>query len=295
MLEISLALVAAFLFALGTVLQQKGTLQEPKSEALEAGLLLRLLRRPVWLLGIVVDALGYVAQAAALGIGRLVIVQPLLVTTVVFALPLGRRLTAQRVGRREWLGALAVTVGLAVFLLVSNPTGGKDDAPFGDWLVAGGICFGVAAALVVAGLRRRAGVKAALFGTAAGVLFGLTAALTKATVDRFDDGFVAVVADWHLYALAVVSVVGLYLSQVSLQTGALAPAIATTMAFDPIASLLLGMLLLDEQLHESSTGVAGALAALAVTLVGLVALASAKQADDVVEAPAGAAVEPAGP
>ena len=54
-------------------------------------------RKPVWLAGIAADALGFVGQAVALTIGRLAVVQPLLATSMVFALPLGHRLTAQRV------------------------------------------------------------------------------------------------------------------------------------------------------------------------------------------------------
>ncbi len=91
-MDVLLALVAALLFALGTILQQKAGLDEPTDGA-SSGLLLRMAQRPVWLAGIAADALGFVAQAAALGIGRLVVVQPLLVTSVVFALPLGARFT----------------------------------------------------------------------------------------------------------------------------------------------------------------------------------------------------------
>ena len=99
-MEALLALAAALLFALGTVLQQKAASTSPRRRrAPGAGLLLRMARRPVWLAGIAADAFGFVAQAVALTIGRLAVVQPLLVTSVVFALPLGARLTGQRVGR----------------------------------------------------------------------------------------------------------------------------------------------------------------------------------------------------
>src|SRR5829696_5153993 len=95
-MEIALALVAALLFALGTVLQQKAGLDEP-TEGDASGLLIQMAKRPVWLAGIAADALGFVAQAIALTIGRLAVVQPLLVASVVFALPLGAVLTGQRV------------------------------------------------------------------------------------------------------------------------------------------------------------------------------------------------------
>ena len=84
-LSIGLALFGGFLFGIGSVLQQKGTLEEPDTSALQVGFFMRLLKRPVWLAGFVADAAGYVAQAAALGVGKLVVVQPLMVSSVVFA------------------------------------------------------------------------------------------------------------------------------------------------------------------------------------------------------------------
>lgn len=289
MLAIILALVSAFLFAVGTVFQQKGAMEESADEALKAGFLLKLVRKPVWLFGVAGDALGYAAQAAALGIGRIVVVQPLIVASVVFALPLGARYTNQRVGRREIGGAAAVAIGLAAFTAISDPSGGVDDARDKGWIVAG-IAVGVGSAVLVAlGVGRSAGVKAALFGTASGVLFGYVAALTKATVDRFDDGFVAVVADWHLYGLLGGSLFGFILTQAALQTGALAPALATTMSFETIVGVALGLTILDEKLHDSTIGVVGSAIALVVALAGLLVLAGSEGAAE--QRPAAAAAE----
>jgi drug/metabolite transporter (DMT)-like permease len=264
----------------GSVFMQKGAMQETGEEAMKAGFLLKLVRKPVWLLGLAGDGLGYAAQAAALGVGKLIVVQPLLVSSVVFALPLGMKFTGQRVGKREVVGAIAVTVGLAAFTIISNPTAGKDDAPIRDWLVAGAVLGGIAAVLVVLARGRKPGLKAALLGTASGTIFGLTAGLTKSTVDRLDDGFVAVVADWHLWALIGVSAVAFWLTQASLQTGALAPALATTMAFETIAGVAVGMTILDEQLHDSGWGIAGAITTLVIALVGLVMLAGSQGAHE---------------
>ena len=119
-MEIALAVAAAFLFALGTVLQQRGAVAEPSGASARgaARLLVRLSRRPIWIGGILTDGLGFGFQAVALGIGKLVAVQPILATSLIFSLPLGARLTDQRVSRRDLLGAVAVTAGLAVFLVV---------------------------------------------------------------------------------------------------------------------------------------------------------------------------------
>ena len=269
-----LALVAALMFAVGTVIQQREAMKVPDDEAHSAGLLLRLARQPAWLVGVIADALGFIAQAVALGIGRVIVVQPLLATSVVWALPLGAKLTGQRVVRRDVYAAIAVTAGLGAFLVISDPTGGRDDAPIGAWVVAGGSLCAIAAVCALVGLRGGGARKAAGCGTAAGVLFGLSAVLTKAVVDSLDEGFVALVTDWHLYALIAVGFASMTLSQISLQAGDLAPAVATQMIFDPVASLILGLTLLQEQIHDDGLGVAGSVVALLVTFAGMAVLAT---------------------
>lgn len=60
-MDVVLALVAALLFALGSVLQQKAGMDEPEAaEGSGSGLLLRMARRPAWLAGIAADALGFI-------------------------------------------------------------------------------------------------------------------------------------------------------------------------------------------------------------------------------------------
>jgi len=273
--DIVLALIAAFLFALGLVLQEKAASTLPP-ESVGAGFLFRLAHQPIWLLGLGAQIAGFVVQAIALGIGRMVIVQPLLVATIVFALPLGRLLEQRPIKREEWLGAVLVTAGLGALLVVSKPAEGNDDASLLSWAVIGGATVGLAVFLFVLARGRTAALRAGLLGTASGILFGLSAALTKTTVSLLDEGILAVFGDWHVYALAGVSAAAFWLEQAALQTGALAAAVATTMAFDPLSSLVFGIALFDEALHESVLGYALSALALAAALAGLVILARAK-------------------
>ena len=279
-MEIALAVAAAFFFALGTVLQQKGAVAEPSGASARgaARLLVRLARRPVWIGGILTDGLGFVFQAVALGIGKLVVVQPILATSLIFSLPLGARLTDQRVSRRDLLAAVAVTAGLAVFLVVGDPTGGRDDAPFGDWLFALVPIVALSAVLLAAGLRASPGVKAALLGIAAGLFFGLSAALTKATVDQLDEGILHVFTTWHLYGLLAVGYTGMTLSQMALQTGILAPAMATFSIVEAVTSVVLGITLFHETLRDDPLGIVLDLGALGVMSAGLIVLAGAEGA-----------------
>jgi drug/metabolite transporter (DMT)-like permease len=270
--DVVLALVAALLFALGTVLQQRAGLESP-SEGASSGLLLRMAKLPVWLAGIAADGLGFAAQAAALGIGRLAVVQPLLVASVVFALPLGARFSDQKIRRVDIGAAALVVAALTAFLLIAEPSGGSDDAPLNEWLIAGGVCAAICVPLVLLGRVGSPPRRAASLGIATGILFALSAALTKVVVDQLDEGIFEIFPSWHLYALIVIGYASMTLNQLALNTGSLAPAVATSLSFDPITSVILGVTLLDESLRTTAIEGVGLAIALAAALVGMAILA----------------------
>ncbi len=264
------------LFALATVLQQRAGTSEP-SLGTHSGLVLRMARRPVWLAGIAADALGFVAQAAALSIGRLAVVQPLLVVSVVFALPLGVRFSGQRLHRHEVAAAVLVVAALAGFLTVASPSGGRSEAPLREWLVVTPIFAALCTPIVLLGRRGPAPRRAALLGTAAGLLFALSAALTKAVVDQLNIGLLNVIDSWELYALIGIGYASMTLNQLALNTGALAATVATSFAADPVASVVLGVVLFHESLHLAGPRALGALAAFALALAGTAVLAQAQE------------------
>jgi drug/metabolite transporter (DMT)-like permease len=270
--QIALALVAAALFALGSVLQQKAGTNAPTIGA-RAGLLLRMARRPVWIAGVAADGLAFVAQAAALGVGRLAVVQPLLVACVAFALPLGAWLGGQRVGRTEVIAAAALLVGLGAFIVIADPAGGASSASLGSWLIAAAACVGPCVGLTLLAPRAPGPRRAALLGLAAGILFALSAALTKAVVKELSDGLLTLITTWPLYGLIAVGYVSMTLNQMSLDAGALAATMATSTALDPIVSVVLGLTLFQESVSAGPVQVLVILLALAVVVAAMLVLA----------------------
>ena len=289
----SLAVVAAFLFALAATLQQKGALNLPEISLRHPESLGRLVGQTMWLLGTLALLTGYTFQAAALDRGRLVIIQPLLVTTVVFALPLGYLLTRQHVGRREVIGAAVILAGLGLFAILGDPAGGRDDAPRNEWAVAIGVIVVVCAVLLLFGGRGGPSTKAALFGTVAGILFGLSAALTKPTVEDLHAGIGELLSHWEPYVLAIAGVLGFVLQQVSLASGRLAPSVATVSVANPVVSILLGVVLLEERLSRPAWHVVVACVGLGLALIGAVVISLAREAGAEPERPAAAAADAA--
>lgn len=286
-----LALVAAFFFALAATLQQKGALDMGAVSFSSPSSLLRLARQTFWLLGTLALLGGYVLQAMALDRGRLAVIQPLLVTTIVFALPLGYLLTRQVIHRREVIGAAVVVLGLAVFTVVGEAADGRDNAPADEWAIAV-VVFGLAAAvLLYLGGRGTDARKAGLYGACAGVLYGLSASLCKPTVEILHDhGIGGVLSSWEFYAFAAAGIVAFVVQQVSLATGKLAASVATVSVCNPLVSIVIGTLLLEERLAEPTWHKAVAYAGLVVALLGAAAISlsteGAKEADAQAPVPA---------
>jgi drug/metabolite transporter (DMT)-like permease len=269
---IALSLGAALCYAVASVLQQRAAASEPLKHSMRATLLLRLLRRPLWLAGRVVDTGGYGLQAAALHAGSLVVVQPLLCVGLLFALPLGMIGTEARMDRREWLGAGTLTAGLAGFVVLSSRAHGRSVAPASRWLLAV-VAVGVLTTVLVGFARDRpAAPRAALLGAAAGCLFSLTAALTKAALAHWPQGLLHLLTRWEVYALIVVALIGAVTVQSAFQAGPLAASLPGVTAVEPLVSGLLGVAVFHEQLVRSPLFAAPLVLALAAIGYGIFTL-----------------------
>ena len=275
-----LALVAAFFFALAATLQQKGALGMGEVSLGSPSSFVTLAKQKWWLIGTLALLVGYVFQAVALDNGRLAVIQPLLVTTIVFALPLGYFLTNQVVHGKEVLGAGVVVLGLAIFTVVGQAADGVDNAPASEWAVAIFVFSAISVALLVAGGRGTVLRKAALYGASAGVLFGLSASLCKPTMEILDaSGLGAVFESWEFYAFALAGIIAFVVQQVSLSTGKLAVSVATVSVCNPLVGIIIGTALLDERLADPAWHKIVAYTGLGLALAGAVVISNATEGD----------------
>jgi hypothetical protein len=179
-----------------------------------------------------------------------------------------------RVTHREWIPAVAVTGALAVFVVVGSPAGDRSTASLGAWITAGTFVAVVTGSLVLLAVNAIGARRALYLGVATGTVYGLTAVLTKATVDLLDGGALEVLGHWQLYALLAASLVGLLLNQSAFQAGHVAaslPAIAVT---NPVLSSVFAITMFGEHLHASGPlAVSITAASVVVMAMGVLALA----------------------
>jgi drug/metabolite transporter (DMT)-like permease len=282
-----LAILASASFALAATLWQRATM----GSGVEGGnpkALAKLLTNWVWLVGLGAQIVGVVLQAAALDRGRVAIIQPLLVTTVIWAMPLGYFLTNQTITRRHILGAAIVVGGLAIFASVGDPAGGVDNAAGSAWLSAFLVLAAMSICLLLFGRRGGPAAQAGVYGATAGILYGVSATLMKPVVEQLHtDGFASVLGGWELWVMAVAGIGGFYMQQISLATGRLVTSVATVSVANPVVSVMLGVLVLEERLDQPPAWHAVlAVAGLAIALLGAVLVASASEETEEAEAPA---------
>lgn len=266
------ALLAAFCFAMGTVLMQRGTLQtEAGSE--DPRFYVQILRRPVWLLGALFSLIGGGLHLLALSEGPVVLVEPVLTLSVVMALPLGVWLTGQHVHRPEIVGACMVIGGLTAFQVFANTTGGVSLPSAQRWLIGGGLTVSIAVGALWLSRGRRAAIVAAMLGIAAGAAFGLAAAFDKLFVNQIHHG--PALLQWSLYALCIASLCGGAIQQAALKTGVLAPAIASVNVSNLLVAVALGLWVFQEELAHGNGRLVGAALGLALTVLGVMTLTGA--------------------
>jgi len=291
-LAVGLALLAAALFAMASVAQRGAASEIPDAEASGVRLMARLVRSPQWWAGTVGDTGGFVVQAAALGFGSLLLVQPLLVTTLLFALPLEAMRRRRPVGRRDLAWALVLAACLAVFVVVGEPTAGIDRAPLHRWLPVGSVLLILLVGCVVLAGRRDGRRRALFLAIATGLAYGLTAAMMISVVRLLDDGPLAVLTGWETYVLVAAAVGGTWLQQSAYQAGDLAASLPAVTVGEPVIGAVLGVLVLGEQVRAD--GPEWVLIGVLVVVMVVATLALARSSSEITIASTDADPAPAG-
>jgi hypothetical protein len=277
-LATALALATALFYAISNVLELLEAEQVPDEYSMRPTLLVRLLKRPRWLLGLLSDFGGYLCHAAALGLATVVFVEPILATGILMSLFIGSRFVHRPVLQADWIAAVVLSGGLALFLYEVSPTGGRELAKTREWLIAGPSAIAAIAICMMIGRSTRGRPRAAFLGIAAGIAFGVSALLTKALVHYLGGGIFAWVPHWEPYALAVSAIGGVIVAQSALQTGALGAAVGAIESMSVISGSLFGLFLLDERVGAHGfVEISAVVLSVAAILAGIAQLSNAEE------------------
>jgi hypothetical protein len=271
-LIVVLSLGAAFVFAMSSTLKHVSAGHVPDAQTLRPGLVGTFIRATLthrlWLGGIGCDVVGLALQVIALHLGELAVVQPLLISGLLFTLILRQRYEGHHITAREFAWGVTVTAALAGFLALAATGRSPVRHETVDRLpavIAGIVGLALTAACIELGRRQRAqGRSAALLGIAVGIVYAGSAAMLKAVTDIAVRSPLALVTSWQLYAFVALGAAGLLLSQLAFQAGPITASLPATAAIDPLLSIVVGVSVYDEHIRRGPGG--------GVALVALVLL-----------------------
>ncbi len=266
------AVLAGLCLATAGVLQQRSASRRPSDERMSPTLMKQLGTDRTWLMGIGAAVLSYGFQAVALSFGPLTLVQPLVVSELLFAVPVSVRLRDLRLRRRDWLAVASVVVGLAVGIVAADPQEGNPIESFLTWVPAlAGVILLVGGGLVAA-KKVQGPAKASAFALAGACTMGLQSALYAATLAYLRKELFGVFLHWETYALVVASLVGMFLIQNAFQSGPLAASTPLIDSVLPLVAIALGVGLFGEAIRTTWWGLGGAALGLVFLIVGIIAL-----------------------
>ncbi|MFJ8114140.1 DMT family transporter [Streptomyces sp. NPDC096132] len=248
-LAVLFAVLGAASNAVGTAFQRKAASTAPQGGGIR--LLLTLVRRPAWAIGIAGVMGAAVCQALALINGPMALVQPLFILELPFALLLAVPLMHRTLSAGGWRAVGTVMAGLVLLLAAAAPSGNRTQAAMDRWIPVLALTLGaMAVAVVLARSSSSPLLRAATLAAAAAVGNALTAALMKSATGRLADaGLPAFLTTWQTYGFALTGVAALLLLENALQAGPLAASQPALTIGDAAVSLLLGVALFEESVR----------------------------------------------
>jgi drug/metabolite transporter (DMT)-like permease len=265
------ALGAAAAFGIGNVAQMRAARRVESSDRLDPRLLGRLVKDKLWLFGLLAGVVGFGLQAVALFLAPVVLVQPLIVAELLFALPLAAFLANARLGPREWSGALLVSAGLAMFMLVANPSGQRTQVAPSAWvaMVAAIAVVVVVLTAIAERARRRPMLRATALAAGASACFGLMSVETKVVGHQLADEKVHALTHPQPWLLLVTACAGLLLGQTAFRIAPLSVSLPIIDIGEPVVASLLAVFAFGEHVGHGLSALLLAAFAAAIAVVGV--------------------------
>jgi hypothetical protein len=252
-----IGVAAALALGAGYVLQQRVASTMPLAEVLRWRLLFHLMRQRLWWLGIGCMVVGQALAGYALSIAAVTTVEPLLSANLLFALALAAALARHRITWQELAGAVLISTALAVFIEVGDP----HDSPAPETsriAITAAVAAVIGAVIALVAVARTRGLvgESVLLATAAGLLYGLQDAATRAAFVVLDDKGVAplAISPWT-YIVVASAAIGILLSQSAFKAARLDYSLPPVAAAEPVVGITLGISLLGDVVSLSVLGI----------------------------------------
>jgi drug/metabolite transporter (DMT)-like permease len=273
LLGLVLAGLSALVTQVGFLLRHRGAVAAPDVELrhpLRSAI--ALFRSKWWTIGYALAIVAYLLHVGALTLAALSLVQAVLAGGLVVLAVVAERFFGFELERRQWLGLLLTSLGLAMLAVTGESSSGQESANYSviAMLVFEAALASIGVALVVSCNRGHTkSHHGILLGLAAGLLFTTTHVAVKALSGKIDTSVGEVLLSPYLYLAITGGVVAFFASARSLQIGPAVPVIAVTAIAGNASAIPAGIIVFGDPLGD------GALTVVVRTVAFLLVVAAA--------------------
>ena len=244
---------AALCYGIGSVLQALAARDTATADGLDPRLLLRLAKSWRYVVGVGLDALGFVLSIAAVRTLPLFVVQSIVASFLAITAVVGAFVLHMPLRRSDKVGLVVVIGGLVLVGLSAAEDRAVDVSSAERWGVL--VVTLALAALAVPLARLNGSAGAAALGAVAGLAFGATAVAARMlpgslAPDKILGQLGELLTSPATYALAIAGALALLTYSTALQRGTVTQATAPLVVGETVAPALVGLLLLGDQPRE---------------------------------------------
>lgn len=279
------AFATAILYSLSVVLQKR---QAEQTTASGVRILAALARKPLWLLGILVQMIGFGCHFFALTKAPVMVVQPIIGAEIVFVVIFAGLVLHEHPGRREAIGMATAGAGVVVLLTTIGEEASMRRVGVGELALALGIVVGLVVGFLVLDARlharnpdRSVASQAAFMGLAAGLGAG-----TSDAMNRLMGAWISPAAGWVPPAAMGISAavlllgfgfVGFVIAQNAYKSYRAATVVPCMFTVNLLVPVAFATFVFGQPLPAGAGYVAARLAAVALVLAGVWILATSEQ------------------
>lgn len=265
LLAVFFALLSALTIAWGTVIRHRVAENTAEGDVP----IMAAIRSGWWWAGLIGAMTGYGLQIVALRFGTLLIVQPILVLSLMFTLPLASLMDGRRISKAETSWAGFLTIAVSIIIVLGRPTAAENNPSAAVWLTSFGVGTVVISGLYVFGRRQSRPTRALIFGGLTGAIMGYLALMSKTVVDVWGaNGVIGLITSWELYMLLFLAATGTAVQQASFNAGDLKNSLPAMTIVEPLVAFSLGYIVLGEHFQVKSFAGWGVMAAAMVVMIG---------------------------
>lgn len=263
------ALGSAVCFGTASVFQAVGARRaapERETAGVDPRLLARAVRQGWYVLGLTVDAMGFVLELVALRTVPIYVVGAALAASLAVTAVVASWVLKVSLGRPEWCAVAVVCLGLGLLASASGAEGHGSGSPALRWGTLGAVALVLGAGLPAGHLPPR--VRSAALGLGAGLGFGVVTVAVR-LIPGLSPG--ALLTNPATYAVLLGGATAFLLLTTALQRGSVTVATAGMVIGETIGPALVGVIALGDRTRPGLGGLA--IAGYALAVLGALALA----------------------